>query len=189
MTNETKTLQKKMLEEKMQSLLTFSIEDRIECKKAHLDARIFTWMGFDLDGPIEMYRTSQLSYVPREAKKIFWFHRNWENRPMQKILVQEGRFGGAEFRYMKLKDVRDFWRRMPVNGWRPSSMLSMDRERDKNLFQVTVSNRQPADLRSSTDHFRMPYNPTNVALETVLKPVRGRRSRKSFNPAYKYYEE
>jgi len=181
--NETKTLQKKMLEEKMQSLMSFSIEDRIECKKAHLDARIFTWMGFDLDGPIEMYRTSQLSYVPREARKIFWFHRNWENRPMQKILVQEGRFGGAKFRYMTLKNVRDFWRRMPVNGWRPGSMLSMDRERDKNLFQVMVSNRQPTDLRSSSDHFRMSYNPT-TAIETVLKPARGRRPRKSFNPAY-----
>lgn len=185
--NETKTLQKKMLEEKMQSLMTFSIEDRIECKKAHLDARIFTWMGFDLNGPIEMYRTSQLSYVPREARKIFWFHRNWENRPMQKILVQEGRFGGAEFRYMTLKDVRDFWRRMPVNGWRPGILLRMDDE-EKDLLQVMVSNRQPTDLRSSTDHFRMPYNPT-TAIETVLKPARGRRPRKSFNPAHKYYEK
>ena len=180
--NETKTLQKKMLEEKMQSLMSFSIEDRIECKKAQLDARIFTWMGFDLSGPIEMYRTSQLSYVPREARKIFWFHRNWENRPMQKILVQEGRFGGAKFRYMTLKNVRDFWRRMPVNGWRPGILLRMD-DKDKNLFQVMVSNRQPSDLRSSTDHFRMPYNPT-TAIKTVLKPARGRRPRKSFNPAY-----
>jgi len=180
--NETKTLGKKMLEEKMQSLMTFSIEDRIECKKAQLDARIFTWMGFDLNGPIEMYRTSQRSYVPREARKIFWFHRNWENKPEQKILVQEGRFGDAEFRYMKLKDVRFFWRRMPVNGWRPGILLRMD-DKDKNLFQVMVSNRQPTDLRSTTDHFRMPYNPT-TAIETVLKPARGRRPRKSFNPAY-----
>ena len=182
MTNETKTLQKKMLEEKMQGLMSFSIEDRIECKKAQLDARIFTWMGFDLSGPIEMYRTSQLSYVPREARKIFWFHRNWENRPMQKILVQEGRFGGAKFRYMTLKNVRDFWRRMPVNGWRPGILLRMD-DKDKNIFQVMVSNRQPPDLRSSTAQFRMPYKPTN-AIETVLKPARGRRPRKSFNPAY-----
>ena len=179
---ETKTLQQKMLEEKMQGLMSFSIEDRIECKKAQLDARIFTWMGFDLSGPIEMYRASRLSYVPREARKIFWFHRNWENRPMQKILVQEGRIGGAKFRYMTLKNVRDFWRRMPVNGWRPGILLRMD-DKDKNLFQVMVSNRQPADLRSSTDHFRMPYNPT-TAIETVLKPARGRRPRKSFNPAY-----
>ena len=180
--NETKTLQKKMLEEKMQGLMSFSIEDRIECKKAQLDARIFTWMGFDLSGPIEMYRTSQLSYVHREARKIFWFHRNWENRPMQKILVQEGRFGGAKFRYMTLKNVRDFWRRMPVNGWRPGILLRMD-DKDKNLFQVMVSNRQPTDLRSSTDHFRMPYNPP-TAIETVRQPARGRRPRKSFNPAY-----
>ena len=179
---ETKTLQQKMLEEKMQGLMSFSIEDRIECKKAQLDARIFTWMGFDLSGPIEMYRTSQLSYVPREARKIFWFHRNWENRRTQKILVQEGRFGGAKFRYMTLKNVRDFWRRMPVNGWRPGILLRMD-DKDKNIFQVMVSNRQPTDLRSSTDHFRMPYNPT-TAIETVLKPARGRRPRKSFNPAY-----